>query len=86
MTAAAPLSTAQSRLSGKGKNASLASTQPLVFTFPPPPYFCASIPASLAELTRAADLHPPTLIVIGKVVALAQDLDWYAALARSAKS
>ena len=42
--------------------------------------------ASLAELTRAADLHPPTLIVIGKVVALAQDLDWYAALARSAKS
>jgi len=35
--------------------------------------------ATLVDLARAADLHPPTLIVIGRVVSLAHELDWYSA-------
>jgi uroporphyrin-III C-methyltransferase/precorrin-2 dehydrogenase/sirohydrochlorin ferrochelatase/uroporphyrin-III C-methyltransferase len=33
--------------------------------------------STLVDLTRAADLHPPTLIVVGRVVELAADLDWF---------
>lgn len=33
--------------------------------------------ADLPELTREAGLQAPTLIVIGKVVSLAEDLDWF---------
>ena len=35
--------------------------------------------ATLVDLARAADLHPPTLIVIGRVVGLAGRLDWFGA-------
>jgi uroporphyrin-III C-methyltransferase/precorrin-2 dehydrogenase/sirohydrochlorin ferrochelatase/uroporphyrin-III C-methyltransferase len=31
---------------------------------------------SLPDLVRAADVQPPTLIVIGRVVSLASELDW----------
>lgn len=33
--------------------------------------------ATLADLTNAAELKPPTLIIIGKVVSLADILDWF---------
>lgn len=32
---------------------------------------------TLVDLIRTADLHPPTLIVIGRVVRLAGSLDWF---------
>jgi uroporphyrin-III C-methyltransferase len=34
--------------------------------------------SDLAELTRAAEMQAPTLIVIGRVVSLAEELDWFA--------
>jgi len=42
--------------------------------------------ADLAEHTRAARLHPPTLVVIGPVVSLAAELDWFGQMAEAGRT